>query len=345
MVEIIFNLVLVIFFLLAQTGLAKTMDEHIREELAPFPKITQQMLDETESVLRSINHPFMRVKIIGGSSMYYAPPAALAYYHQARIDGYERLFTKLAPRLPDLDLIIVLDDSFDQRISVTAPVFSISKLKTQTHVLCLPEIHLYPTVDDFYSEVEAAGSQVPWKDKIEKAFWRGSTTGGKYIPGYWMHMPRTELVLFSKRFPGLLDCAFHIFCQGTSEAEVSMRGQGLFGEPYDPIFQIPYKYLIAIDGNSFPSSLKWQLFSGSVILKNESKWLEWFSYDLVPFEHYIPYKLDFSDLAERIIWLKQNDSLAKEIAWKANQFAKENLTSKCIEDYVYQLLLAYSRDF
>lgn len=340
---IVFGVIIFILFLLPRAGVAKSMQEHIQEELAPFSKITLQQLDATEKLLKSENHPFMRVKITGGNSTYYAPSSALQDYHPARINGYDRLFKKLAPSLPDLDLIIALDDSFNQRLSVTAPVFCISKLKTQTKVLCIPEIHLYPTVDDFYSEIDDAGSRFPWECKAEKAFWRGCTTGGDYIPGVWMHMARTRLVVFSKDYPTQLDCAFHNFGQGTFEVEAIMRGQQLFGQYYDPTSQMQYKYLIAIDGNSFPSALKWQLFSGSVVLKNESRWLEWFSYALIPFEHYIPYKLDFSDLVERILWLQQNDSLAKEIVHKANRFAKSNLTSKNIEDYVYTLLLAYSK--
>jgi hypothetical protein len=336
-------------FLFPGTRVAKkgllSLDEHIQEEFAPFPKITLRQLDKTEELLKNANCPLMRVKITRGISTYHAPPTALKPYQMLRIDGYVRLFEKLAHRLPDLDLIIVLSDTFRLKFlgKGTAPVFCMSKLNTQKRVLCIPEIHSYPTVDAFYTQVDAAASQFPWEHKSEIAFWRGSTTGGLYSPKNWMHKLRTKLVTFSKSLPEQLDCAFHCFVQGTPEAEAIMRSRGLFGDPCDSLSHLKYKYLMAIDGNSFPSSLKWQLFSGSVVLKNESNWIEWFSYALTPYEHYVPYKVDCSDLREKILWLKSNDLLAKEIAHKASQFARSNLTSKKIEDYVYTLLVAYSK--
>ncbi len=110
-----------------------------------------------------------------------------------------------------------------------------------------------------------------------------------------------------------------------------------------PQAQVQYKYLIAADGNSFPGSLKWQLFSGSVVLRNESPWVQWYENALIPNEHYIPYRSDCSDLIEKIEWLKENDDRAQQMAIKAKEFARKNLNSKSVELYVYKLLKAYSR--
>jgi hypothetical protein len=321
------------------------MDAHIQTELAPFSKITFKQLNATEELLKNMNAPFMRVKINRKKINHYTP--SLAPVYQPRVNGFLRLFKRLQRiyDLPKLDFIIVLDDGFDQELlgKDAAPVFCISKLKNQDRILCIPEIHFYPTVDDFYAQVADTGSQFPWEQKSEIAFWRGSTTGGYYTPDDWMNMSRAKLVIFSKSAPEQLNCAFHHFVQGTPETEAIMRSYGLFTEPWNSISQIQHKYLIAINGNTFPSSLKWQLFSGSVVLKNESEWVEWFDNALIPFQHYVPYNLDFSDLLEKIDWLKQNDAIAKEIASNAKKFAKSNLTSKSIEHYVYRLLFYYSK--
>ena len=44
---------------------------------------------------------------------------------------------------------------------------------------------------------------------------------------------------------------------------------------------------------------------------------EWFYHDLKPWEHYVPIKKDFSDLKEKVEWLRQNDEEAKRIVNRA----------------------------
>ena len=50
---------------------------------------------------------------------------------------------------------------------------------------------------------------------------------------------------------------------------------------------------------------------GSVGLKVESDFAQSYYGSLKPFENYVPIKSDFSDLIEKIEWLKANDDKAK----------------------------------
>ena len=88
-------------------------------------------------------------------------------------------------------------------------------------------------------------------------------------------------------------------------------------------------------------SLKWQLFSSSVILKYASEWLEWYDTALIPYIHYVPFKSDLTDLADKINWLKKNNRIAKKIA-EALVFALQNLTPEVIDLYINKLMVAYS---
>ena len=73
-----------------------------------------------------------------------------------------------------------------------------------------------------------------------------------------------------------------------------------------------YKYILDIDGNSASwTRLPYIMGGGSVALKVESNYGQWFYGDIKPFEHYVPIKSDFSDLIEKIEWLKSNDDKAK----------------------------------
>lgn len=77
---------------------------------------------------------------------------------------------------------------------------------------------------------------------------------------------------------------------------------------------IKYKYLISVDGNTAAwQRVPWILQSGSVLLLVDTDIEEWFYSDLKAWEHYVPIKADFSDLIEKIEWLRKNDDEAKAI--------------------------------
>lgn len=81
---------------------------------------------------------------------------------------------------------------------------------------------------------------------------------------------------------------------------------------------LEYKYLISVDGNTAAwQRVPWILQSGSVLLFVETDVEEWFYHDLKPWEHYVPIKKDFSDLMEKVEWLRQNDEEAKRIVNRA----------------------------
>lgn len=56
------------------------------------------------------------------------------------------------------------------------------------------------------------------------------------------------------------------------------------------------------------------MVSGVVSLKVDSTKIEYFYSNLEPWVHYVPIKSDFSDLLEKVEWLRNNDDKAKEIA-------------------------------
>jgi len=65
----------------------------------------------------------------------------------------------------------------------------------------------------------------------------------------------------------------------------------------------------------------WILLSNSVLLKQESKKIEWFFYKIKPYVHYYPLKNDVSDLLEAVEWLRANDKKARELSEAGTKFA------------------------
>ena len=75
-----------------------------------------------------------------------------------------------------------------------------------------------------------------------------------------------------------------------------------------------YKYVLDIDGNSVSwTRLPYIMVGGSVPLKPDSEFSQWFYGAIKPYRHYVPVKDDMSDLVEQVQWLRQNDHIAREI--------------------------------
>jgi hypothetical protein len=98
---------------------------------------------------------------------------------------------------------------------------------------------------------------------------------------------------------------------------------------------INYKYLIDIGGNGYSGRLKFLLFSKRPLLIVDRKYIEYFQNDLIPYIHYIPVKMDLSDLLEQVNWMKNNYEKSLEIAKNAFEFAVNNFTEDKLLDRVY----------
>ncbi|KAJ3224314.1 hypothetical protein HDU81_008635 [Chytriomyces hyalinus] len=203
---------------------------------------------------------------------------------------------------------------------------------------------------------------VPWKEKRDVVFWRGSTTGGRYIVGApWRMYHRTRLVQwgvqFGRRYVNstfdasreevprgvkvAVDVGFHVFTQqdAVTEGEL-MKEYGVKG--YVSLERsLRFKYLVVVDGYAWPSRLQQYLASNSVVLYN-GIFLDFFSARLKPWVHYVPFRLDYSDLEERLVWLMENDEVARKISENARRLMAGVNRMQVLECYTGLLFLEYS---
>jgi hypothetical protein len=326
------------------------MDKHIQEDLGHFQKadVTKEAIDKTIQDVYSLpggnGAQFVRYQIINNKLHW---SSATESATDPRISHFVSFFERMLDvvRIPDVDFLVSIWDSYDRPLYLEkthCPIFAISKMKTNHKTVLFPEVRNFDYREGVFKHVQSMTSQFPWEKKIEIAFWRGMTSGS-YYPWYeWDFKPRPRLILFSKEHPDLLDAGF------TSPYYLDEELKKWF-EKYDyfrPFIynqdQLAYKYLIAIDGNTFPSSVDWQLLSNSVMIKNESQFLEWYYEALEPYVHFVPFKQDLSDLEEKINWVKQNDRKARQIAETATRFALDNLSNEAVILYFYKLLHAYA---
>jgi len=102
---------------------------------------------------------------------------------------------------------------------------------------------------------------------------------------------------------------------------------------------IKYKYLLDIDGNASTwDATAWKLNSGSVILKTDSCWTQWFYTDFKPWVHYVPVADDFSDIQERFQWCEAHQTECQEMINRCRRLFQEVYRFHNVVNYTRDLL-------
>ena len=250
--------------------------------------------------------------------------------------------------LANVDFLLTVEDGMITPSSTSQylPVFAFAKKQGVNNAILFPD----PLTEIFArTRVRSIGFEKIkpknfWSKKIEKAFWRGGTTGGQYLTDTWHQMPRTQLSLLTQYYPDDIDAGFSVFCQVTQDAKEEMLKTLPLHHWVGHKGHLKYKYLVVADGNTctYPRFYL-GLFSGSLVFKDQTDHYQWFYRALEPYKHYIPVQADFSDLPEKVKWAKENDKKAKQIASNATEFIKKNMQSHHIYAYIEKLLENYSK--
>lgn len=320
------------------------ISEQITNQLKDFTSsgITEQMIEKTIE-----NNPYLtRYKIINGNLILKSKLSPeLLGNHYALTSALEHLCS-LVP-MPNVDFCLCLHDATGDYSNYLAPVFSFCSKLTDKNIILIPDTGcLYNAKNNVLVEQVKAGTlQYPWHVKQQMAFWRGSTTGGIYTIDNYKQMPRAKLVRTSRKFPQALDAKFNNIVQmGDNKVEAKLIELNYVSSGLPVVEHLKYKYQILIDGNSASwERAYWQLFSNSVILKQESEWTQWYYCKLKPYNHYIPFRHDVEDLPEKINWAIDHDERVQEIIKNANQVAQECLNYSDMLLYLYVAIVNYSK--
>ena len=105
---------------------------------------------------------------------------------------------------------------------------------------------------------------------------------------------------------------------------------------------IGYKYILDIDGfSSTWDATAWKLNSGSVILKSDSVWTQWFHNEYQPWVHYVPVADDFSDIQEKYQWCETHQNECEAMIVKCKELFKTaysfNNVMQSTTDNIYTL--------
>ncbi|KAI9889046.1 MAG: F-actin-capping protein subunit beta [Vezdaea aestivalis] len=242
------------------------------------------------------------------------------------------------------------------------PVLSPAKLSSFQDIL-FPSIYRWNSVND-YNETD----DIPWADKKNMFYWRGSTTGGMASNEEWEHFHRQKFVdhirshkevgLYSRHeesgrwepttgsmrdFEKLIDVNFTAIIQCRQDECVNQREH--YGLDYrrPPEHMWKNKLVFDLDGNSYSGRFYDLMRSRSAVLK-QALFREWHDERLVPWLHYVPVSMEMTELAEILHFLTGGgDAIAARIATAGREWADKALRREDMQVYLYRLLLEMSR--
>jgi hypothetical protein len=232
--------------------------------------------------------------------------------------------------LDDLKDRIVTKDSLDDLIGVEGGVFvsyetneypifhskrniyAVSKNINDFTTVLLPDCH-YIREHGYKDKLEEVDqNRILYKDKESICIWRGGISNGS---NYNFIDPKDQSKEMGQR---------NYFKKLYEEGQFTKVN---FEDTQTSISeQIKYKFILDIDGwSSTWSATVWKLYSGSVLLKTDSKWCQWYYDEFREWEHYVPIQNDFSDLNQKIQWCIENEEECIRITENAHKFVLEKL--------------------
>lgn len=319
----------------------KWMDEAISENFSYCleNKITIEKLEKTWSEVKADTDNFRRYQIINSEII--GPKGVIYNFLSTLVKLYS---------VPDIDFIYCSADSYGR--THDAPILIASMSRGIPNLILFTDRMFEITRPDlswnlWIREINNSYSKWPWKEKIEKAYWRGTPSDSVYSTETWTRFPRGKLVYLSHFIaPDDVDATFCL----SAGALGCIRDGDRFLQSV-PIVSFPpmsdvtqYKYHVNIDGATcvYPT-FQWKLLSGGLTFKiHRDEQIQWFYPGLKPSVHYISVQGDLSDLIEKIQWAKTHDEESKQIAENARHFALNNLMPEHILYYCYKVLLKYA---
>lgn len=236
------------------------------------------------------------------------------------------------------EMIFSLHDS----LSIDEPVFTVAKKRYSQTILC-PDFFVLSGYQPYLGAVYKGNQSFPWKNKLKKGIWRGQTTGALYSYPSCLKLPRVKLVDLSMQYPDLLDAAFTGLVQFDKKDDERLFLKSYPLKSIIPVQeQIACKYLIDIDGNTCNDSrMYWMLHANSVLLKQSSAHIFWFTDRFKPYKHYLPFKNDLSDFMDQLKWAMENDQEVEEMALSSSMLARKIYHLDTQRKYLSSLLTQY----
>jgi hypothetical protein len=283
---------------------------------------------------------FAMVTLHGGGRISFSVSKKTWDRHEGHYPVVMQLFNAIArdPRLINRQgsfLVWLEDGMWDwcQSYSRRAPILSFGRSITDTTTFLIPDPAFVGALGYALDrkQSERFASQVPWRHRRSTIFWRGAATGIGIEGPDWLHTARAKLALAAQEIgdPLVVDAKLTRIQHLPPHQILNLAQQGLVHDevPFEEFFK--FKYVVDADGyHSAWKSLFLKLMMGSVVLKIDSPFEQWYHRKLMPWRHFIPVSRDVKELREIHQWLVAHDEEARAIAQEGGDLIKRvNLES------------------
>ncbi|BEI95985.1 hypothetical protein CcaverHIS631_0109340 [Cutaneotrichosporon cavernicola] len=226
---------------------------------------------------------------------------------------------------------------------------------------------------------------IPWSRKVQnRLLWRGANTGMYYSSGMeWRDSHRVRLMELGDEAEGTANILAppgrmegRSVGKSAMEQNVGLANTAHFdmafvdapiqcddedGTCAEIAIEYPYrervsrddadrhKYVADVDGNAWSARFQRLLMSGSLVFK-ATIMPEWYNDRIQPWVHYVPIKLDYTDLRDALAFFAGDvdgnggrDDLAENIGMSGREWAETFYRKEDIVAYVFRLYLEWAR--
>lgn len=198
-------------------------------------------------------------------------------------------------------------------------------------IIGMYEIHRH--YNDHFYETEQLWDEIPWSSKHTKLVWRGSSSGKRkdFVVPY---MDNND----NDNDRNRIDIGF---------SEILRIHQNKFPNPDSYYIKdelsirqlLQHKYLLVLEGWGMASSLKWMLYSNSVVFMVPPTKVSWAMEDkLIPYVHYVPVDQNYSNLHDQVEWAMSNDDEVYQIMLQSRHYMESLVTSPQAQSETIQIL-------
>ncbi len=334
-----------VFFHKLSESTPEWMQQQIEADLKPFTtQLSKKYLDR---LFNNSDHSFFRIRVINGNMTIEKGEFAKIHGAADSIIPHFQGLNHVVP-LPDFDILVSAGDGIGCHANGPAyPIFTISKCREDQGVILMPDWFALQGYEPEKSMVLWGNQEYPWIVKKNVIFFRGSDSGIRDNSSFdaWKKSPRPQLVRLSIKYPHLIDAKFALSLHyGHRHFFDEAQREGYIGDYVPMKDYVRYKYLIDLDGNCASAPrLALMLHSNCVVFKTITNSVQWFYKALKHNVHFIPVKEDFTDLFTQMLWAKEHDQECMQISKNAQKLATEVLSREAVYEYLYRLLIEYSR--
>jgi hypothetical protein len=243
------------------------------------------------------------------------------------------------------DFIVWLEDGMwkaHNELAARAPIFAFGRERNDPHTLLMPDPSYLGSAgygQDLKGLLKQHGD-LPWSARIPTIYFRGAATGLGIESDQWRETARGRLVTLARRLnqPHVLDAKLTRLKHLPLEQINIIINEGLVDNevPFEKFCE--YRYLVDADGYACAwRSLFLKLASGSLVLKVDSPFEQWYYRRLKPWHHFIPLAADLSDLEDSYRWLRDNDNKAQEIARSGDAFIRSLTLKNTLDELAFSI--------